>query len=442
MDNKKQKLLLEYLISSVDTFAVCQAIVQPEYFDPEFRNTAKFIKDYYSKYNALPDPAQIDAETNQVLTIQEIKADKIQYVSSEIERFCRNRAMEKAILASVSLSNDEDYGAIEQLMKDALLISLNRDLGLRYFDDPLSRLEKMAKDNPTIPTQWSEIDDLLFGGISRKELLIVSALPAGGKSITLANLGFNFIEQGLDVLYISLELSEEVIAQRYDAMFTGIGRKIWKQHISEIALRIDTAKNGKGHLDIKQMTTGTTALQIRAFLKEYHLFNGKMPDLLIIDYLDLMHPNEKIDLSDVWLKDKLCSEQLRDIGVNYNLATASASQLNRSAVNATHQDYSQISGGITKINTCDVYWSIIFNDTMKAKGEISFAIQKTRNSEGAGNTVHLKWDSKYMRIVDREINPDKLRFIAKGTKSQTLKDSLLSGVPTGTGLEGLLTSSR
>jgi replicative DNA helicase len=299
----------------------------------------------------------------------------------------------------------------------------------------------MAKDNPTIPTKWTELDDLLFGGISRKELLIVSALPAGGKSITLANLGFNFLEQGLDVLYISLELSQEVIAQRYDAMYTGIGRKIWKQHVSEIALRVSSSKEGKGNLDIKQLPTGTTAIQIRAFLKEYHLFYGKMPDLLIVDYLDLMYPNESVDLGDVWLKDKLCSEQLRDIGVDYNLATASASQLNRSAVNATHQDYSQISGGITKINTCDIYWSIIFTDTMKAKGEISFALQKTRNSDGSGNTIHLKWDSKHMRIVDRETDPDRLKFITKRDKAQSARDTILGDIPSGGGLEGLFASN-
>lgn len=438
MNNKKQKLLLEYLISSIDTFAICQAIIQPEYFDPEFRNAMKWIKKYYDQHHTTPNTDQIYAESGIELAKQEIKKDQIEYCSSEIERFCKRRAFENAILASPKNINEENYGAVMNAVKEALLVSLHKDLGLHYFEDPSARLEKMMAGNLSISTQWAEVDDLLFGGMSRKELLLFSALPGRGKSISLANLGFNFVEQGLNVCYISLELSEDVIAQRYDTMYTGISRRNWKQHVSEISVRVKSSSKGKGTLDIKQFPTGTTAAQIKSYLKEYYLHFNYMPDLLIVDYVDLMHPNEKIDLSDTFTKDKLCSEQIRDIGVEFNLLVASASQLNRSAVNAKQHDHSQIAGGISKINTADVYISINMTEQMQAAGEIAFVFQKTRNSDGAGKVVYLKWDSKHLRIIDRP-SAKPLGF-AKKDRAQTIKQELLVDEPTGDHLVDLIQS--
>lgn len=404
MDNKKQKLLIEYLMSSSDTFAICQSIVEPVYFDPELRSSVKFIKQYYDEYSTTPNPDQVQAESGIKLKIREISRDEIEYTTTEIEKFCRRRALEEAIITSAKLvGEDEDnFGDIEKMVRDAITISLHRNLGLRYFDTVEERMQRMLLENPVEPTGWKEIDDLLFGGISRKELLLVSANSGGGKSITLANLGFNFVNKGLNVLYISLELAEDIVAQRYDTMFTGVSRRDWKSHISEITTRVSSVRSKAGILDIVQMKSGTKANDIRSFLKEYHLHYGIDPDLLIVDYLDKMTPNEKIDLSDVWTKDKLVSEQVRDIGVDYNMFVATASQLNREAVKASHHDHSHIAGGISKINESDTYWSIVMTETMKAAGQIAFTLQKTRNSDGVGNTVYLKWDNKYLRILNQD----------------------------------------
>lgn len=429
VNDKKQKLLLEYLISSPDTYAICQGIINPDYFDPSLKNTVQFVKDYYEKYHTTPEPDQIEAETDVSLQRHEIKPDKVAFCTSEIEAFCKHNALERAILASVDLMSKGDYGQIETKIRDALLISLNKDLGLRYFEDPEERLEQMSAANYVISTGWKEIDDILFGGISRKELLLISANSGGGKSITLANLGLNLAEQGLNVLYISLELAENVIAQRYDTMITGISRRVWKDHKSEIA--VEVKKKGRqmqGDLRIKQMPSGTTANQIKAYLKEYYLHNNFMPDLLILDYLDLMNPNERVDLGNVWVKDKLCSEQLRDIGVEYDMAVASASQLNRSAVNATSHDHSQIAGGISKINTVDVYWSIVSNEVAMAAGEIVFQFQKTRNSDGVGKRVHLAWDQKTLRIHDKK-SPDSL-VLNTSAKKEKKQSSILDIITT------------
>ena len=404
MDNKKQKLLLEYLVNSSDTFAICQGIVQPQYFDPELRTAVSFIKKYFDEYNTTPDANQIRAEAGVDVKETEVSKDQIEYTTNEIETFCRRKALEQAVMNSPKLIAEGNYAAFETEVRDAVTISLHRNLGLRYFENPEERLKRMLEEDPVESTGWDELDELLFGGISRKEMVLVSANSGGGKSITLANLGLNFLLKKHNVLYISLELSEDVVAQRFDTMFTGISRKNWKSHISEITTRLANVEDEAGILDIVQMKSGTTANDIRAYLKEYYLHYGYMPDFLILDYLDKMFPNQKIDMSDVWTKDKLVSEQLRDIAVEFNMFLATASQLNREAVKATHHDHSHIAGGISKINESDTYWSITMTETMKAAGEIAFTLQKTRNSDGVGKMVYLRWDGSHLRILNRDNN--------------------------------------
>jgi len=447
MDTKKQKLLIEYLISSTDTFALCQNIVVSDYFDPEFRQAVSFIKEYYDEYSATPSPVQLVAESGVDFELHDIKTDEIKYCAAEIEKFCKHSAMRKASNALPALIKEGKYAEAEEVVKDAVMVSLTNELGLRYFEDVDARLERMLNENPTSPTMWSDIDEALFGGISRKEMLLVSANSGGGKSLVLANLGFNFVNNGLNVLYISLELSEDVVAQRFDTMFSGIGRKVWKENTEAIATRVTAAgENEKnGILDIVHMPSGTSAYQVRAYLKEYNLHYGMMPDMLVMDYLDKMSPNEQVSADNVFEKDKRCAEQLRDIGVDNNMFIATASQLNRSAVGATDHDHSQIAGGMSKINETDVYWSIIFTDQMRAMNKIIFILQKTRNSDGLGTQVHLKWDPQFLRIIDEDDNnqskPLEINLKQNTDKSnELLSDEAPAEQPSGNKLMDMLTN--
>ena len=402
----KQQLLLEYLVSSVDTFALCKSIVKPEYFDPELRRSVEFIHDYYDKYSSIPTSDQIEAESNLVLKARQVTRDQIAYCADEIEQFCRKKAMQQAIIQASKYIEKDDHGAIETLVRNALSVSLNRDLGISYFDKPLDRLEKQTLQPLRTPTKWTAFDDLLNGGLARKEILLFSANSGGGKSITLANLAVNMLEQGFNVLYLSLELSEELIAQRFDTMFTGIPSVLAQQKYRDIASSLVQIAPNMGRMQIKHMPSGTTANQIRAYLKEFELKNGIVPDLLIVDYLDIMGSNEKVSADNVWEKDKRAAEQLRDIAFDYNLYIATASQQNRSAIDAQELNQSHIAGGLSKVNTVDVYASVILTPTMKAAGEIGFSFLKTRNSDGVGKTIYLKWDNRCLRILNKTENVD------------------------------------
>lgn len=400
MNSKKQHLILDYLASSPDIFALCSGILKPKYFDPELRNTVMFMVEYYDEYHNIPTPDQIWAETDFEVELREITTDKFKYCCKEVEQFCRRSALREAIFAAPDLIENDDYGTLETAIKDAITISLNNNLGTNFFSDIEKTLNKLCTDQIVISTGWPDVDDLLHGGLQRKTLTLFSAGSGGGKSITMLNLGLNLIEQNYDVLYISLELSEELISERTTTAITGIGRGEIKANLTDAidGVRSYHSQKGKGNLIIKQMPSGVDCNDIKAYLKEYELTYGKIPDAIIVDYLDLMGATDKISSENVFAKDKSISEGLRNIAVEYDLLMITASQLNRSAVKADSLDHSHIAGGISKINTTDVYIAIILSETLKACGQIAFNFQKTRSSDGVGNTLFLAWDRIRLRI--------------------------------------------
>jgi len=252
-DTEKQKLLLEYLISSPDTFTLCRGIIKPEYFNIELKNAVHFVLSHFDKYNSLPDAKIIKAETKVQLNLHDAGPNEINYCAKEIETFCRYSGMKNAVFKSADMIDKGEFDGVSDLVKEALMISLTKDLGLRYFDDPKSRLERMLNGKGVEPTGWSEFDEAMYGGIGRKELILFSASSGGGKSITLANLGLNFLETKRNVLYVTLELDPDIVAQRFDTMITGISKKTWKDHVGEISEGVRLAGKNHGTLDIVYM---------------------------------------------------------------------------------------------------------------------------------------------------------------------------------------------
>lgn len=399
MDIKKQKLLIEYLISSSEIFSIVLPIVKSEYFDSEFRNSVKFIKQYYKEFNCLPDNDQILAETDNSFKLHDISQDKMDYCLKEIESFCKKKAIEKAILKSPDLLESGDYGKIEKLITDAVLVSLNKDMGVRYFEEPYKRLKDYLDNSSVISTGWSTIDQYLDGGISKKEMVIFSGNSGVGKSITLSNLCLNLCEQGLNVLYISLELSETMVARRFDSMVSLLNKKQIKENREMAAMKIELAAKKMGEIFIKRLPRGANANDIKSYLKEFQLKHKYIPDVLAVDYLDIMGTVEKISSSDIFTKDKLASEELYELGHEFNMYLLTASQQNRSAVGVKETDQSHIAGGISKINTTDICISLL---DYKNVGEIGFRFLKTRSSNGVGKQVGLKWDENVLRLKDFE----------------------------------------
>lgn len=406
MNNKKQRLLLEYLVSSPDIFALCSSIIEPKYFDPELRKAVKFIKGYYQEHNAIPDTNQIDVETDVVVKTRVITKDQFNYCCTEVETFCKQSAMKEAILAAPDLLDKEDYGTLEANIKNAVTVSLNKDLGVDFFAEARATLTRLLSSGATISTGWADVDEVLFGGLQRGQLVLFSAGSGGGKSITMQNLGLNLVAQGLNVLYLSLELSEELLAERMAYLLSGVGKLQMREKFEEMMYGISefSSTHTPGKMIFKQMPSGSNVNHFKSYIKEYELRHGHVPDAIIIDYLDLMNPTDKVSADNVFEKDKRVAEEIRNLGIEYNMIAITASQLNRSSVNADVINHSHIAGGISKINTADVYITIILSETLKAAGEVAFHYQKTRNSDGVGKTTYLKWNVKNLRISNKDQN--------------------------------------
>jgi len=399
--SEMQKLYLEMFLSDAGTFIRCQNIFDPLNFDQRYQDTASFITKYIDDYKVMPEVAIVNASCKIELQSIQLPKENYDWLMDEFENFSRHKGLERAIIESADLLEAGDYGPVEKLIKDAIQISLNKDMGTDYFEDPRARLTKLKDGNGQISTGWPSIDRKLYGGFNRGELNIFCAGSGGGKSLFLANLGVNWALQGLNVLYLTFELAEGLVSMRLDSMTTGIStREIFKS-IDDVELKVKMIGKKSGNIQIKYMPSGKNCNDIRAYLKEYQVKKGCKPDVLLIDYLDLMMPlSIKVSPSDLFVKDKYVSEEIRNLAMETQCVTVTASQLNRSAVEEIEFDHSHISGGLSKIMTADNVIGIFTSRAMKERGRYQIQFMKTRSSSGVGQKVDLEFNTETLRITD------------------------------------------
>jgi replicative DNA helicase len=319
----------------------------------------------------------------------------------EFETFCRHKALEKAILDSTDLLEQHDYGSVEALIKEASGVGLVSDFGLDYYENPKERLQWIKDQAGAISTGWKNFDQKLYGGLNRGELTVFAGGSGAGKSLFLQNLGVNWSQAGLNTVYLSLELSEQLSSMRIDAMVSEYATRDVMKNMDDVDLKVRMKGKGAGKFRIKQMSNGVNANDIRSFIREYEIQTGIKVDALLVDYLDLMMPiSGKVSPSDLFIKDKYVSEELRNLAVELNILLVTASQLNRGAVEEIEFDHSHIAGGISKIQTADNVVGIFTSNAMRERGRYQIQFMKTRSSSGVGSKVDLKFNPETLRIED------------------------------------------
>ena len=428
-DYEMQKLYLEMFLSDAETFIRCQNIFDPENFDQRLRDSAEFITKYVDEYKVMPEAQIVNASTKSEFQPAQLPKENYEWLMDEFENFSRHKGLERAIIKSSDLLESGDYGPVEKLIKDAIQISLNKDMGTNYFEDPRARLEKLKSSNGQISTGWPSVDKKLYGGFNRGELNIFCAASGGGKSLFLANLGVNWALMGLNVIYLTFELSENLVSMRLDSMTTGIGTRDIFRNIDDVELKVKMLEKKAGHLQIKYMPSGKNCNDIRAYLKEYQVKKGVKPDVILIDYLDLMMPlSVKVSPSDLFVKDKYVSEEIRNLAMETQCITVTASQLNRSAVEEIEFDHSHISGGLSKIMTADNVIGIFTSRAMKERGRYQIQFMKTRSSSGVGQKVDLEFNVETLRITDLGEDDDNGYSSNNNNKPQNPGGGIYSGL--------------
>jgi archaellum biogenesis ATPase FlaH len=401
-DYDVQKLYLELMLADAEVFVRCQGIFDHTLFDRKLQDAAEFINEYAKGYNVLPDYEMVNATCKvDMKRPEEVKEGHMDWLLDEFESFTRHKALERAIISSADLLEKSDYGAVEVMIKEAVQIGLARDMGTDYFADPRARLLGIKDKNGQISTGWPTMDKRLFGGFNRGELNIFAGGSGAGKSLFLANLGVNWALQGLNVVYLTLELSEALVSMRIDSMLTGIStREIFKD-LDDVEMKVKLIGKKAGMLQVKYMPSGKTANDLRAYLKEYEIKVGKKVDVLLVDYLDLLMPvSKKISPADLFIKDKYVSEELRNLAVEKGCIFVTAAQLNRGAVEEVEFDHSHISGGLSKIQTADNVFGIFTSRAMRERGRYQLQLMKTRSSSGVGMKIDLEFNIETLKITD------------------------------------------
>ena len=397
-----QRLFLEIMMQDAQSFVRVQNIYNEENFDRSLRSAAKFIREHADKHKTLPDRRQVSAVTNISLEeIPELNDGHLDWFMEEFEGFTRRQELERAILKSADLLEKGNFDPVEKLIKDAVQISLTKDLGTDYFDDPRARLMALKNNNGQNSTGWPALDRLLYGGFNRGELQIFAGGSGSGKSLFMQNLAVNWAQAGLNGCYLTLELSEGLCSMRIDSMMTNTSSKEIFKDIDTVEMKVKMMQKKAGALQIKYMPAQSTVNDIRAYLKELQVKTGKRVDFLCVDYLDLIMPvSAKVSPNDLFVKDKYVSEELRNLAKELNVLFVTASQLNRAAVEEIEFDHSQISGGISNINTADNVFAIFTSRAMRERGRYQIQLMKTRSSSGVGQKVDLEFDLETLRIRD------------------------------------------
>ena len=397
-----QKLYLELMLADAEVFVRCQGIFDHTLFDRKLQDAAEFINVYAKEYSVLPDYDMVNASCRVDLKRPEdVKEGHMDWLMDEFENFTRHKAIERAIIASADLLEKHNYGEVEAMIKEAVQIGLARDMGTDYFADPKGRLMGLKDKNGQISTGWPTLDRRLFGGMNRGELNIFAGGSGAGKSLFLANLGVNWALLGLNVVYLTLELSESLVSMRIDSMITGVSTKEIFRDLDDVEMKVKLIGKKAGMLQIKYMPSGKTVNDIRAYLKEYEIKCGKRVDVLLVDYLDLLMPiGKKISAENLFVKDKYVSEELRNLAMEKKVLCVTAAQLNRGAVEEVEFDHSHISGGLSKIQTADNVFGIFTSRAMRERGRYQIQLMKTRSSSGVGQKVDLEFNIESLKITD------------------------------------------
>ena len=423
-----QKLFLEMMMQDAASYVRVQNIYNPENFDRSLRTVAAFIKKHSDDHKTLPTYEQIRATTGvELKPVPELNEGHYDWFMQEFESFTRRQELERAILKSADLLEKGDFDPVEKLIKDAVQISLTKDMGTDYFADPKARIDRYFNSGGQVSTGWPQLDRLLYGGFSRGELNIFAGGSGSGKSLVMMNIALSWLQMGLSGVYISLELSEELCGLRTDAMLTDMSTKDIRKDIDTTTMKVRLVSKKAGQYRVKALPAQSTVNDIRSYLKEVQIQTGIKVDFVMVDYLDLLMPvSAKVSPNDLFVKDKYVSEELRNLAKELGVLFVTASQLNRSAVEEVEFDHSHISGGISKINTADNVFGIFTSRAMRERGRYQIQCMKSRSSTGVGQKIDLEYNIETMRITDPGLDsndgtgPAKVSSIMNQIKSKVM----------------------
>jgi replicative DNA helicase len=423
---KIEFLIIRNLLYNEDYLRKVLPFLKPEYFeDQNQRVVFEEILEFVSEYNNPPTKEVLSIETQKRTDVNEDQFNKIihlidclENISSEqnwlidtTEKWCRERAIYLALMEAIQLADgkgDKSKDSIPSILQDALAVSFDNHIGHDYFQDYEERYDFYTRKEEKLEFDIEYLNKITKGGIIKKTMTILMSPTGVGKSLALCHIAASTLLQGKNVLYITLEMSEEKIAERIDANllnvdikdFASLPKTIFDTKINSLS------KKTQGTLIIKEYPTASAhSGHFNSLLNELYLKKSFKPDLLVIDYMNICSSSRyKGNMSvNSYSYVKSIAEELRGLAVEHNVPLITATQVNRSGINNSDIDLTDTSESIGGPMTADLLLALISTEELEELGQIMIKQLKNRYSDP---TVHKRFvvgiDRAKMRLYDCE----------------------------------------
>ena len=432
-----QVKVLSSLLTHKEFLQNINDVLSEEYFDNQAHKwIIGEILNYYEEYHTTPTMEVLKVEMKKVenevlqLSIKEqlreayqASSSDLEYIENEFSSFCKNQQLKKALLNSVDLLNSGDFEAIRGLIDNALKAGAEKNIGHEYIKDTEARYREEART--TVPTPWDKFNNLMQGGLGNGDFGLIFGNPGGGKSWTLVALGGFAVKLGYNVLHYTLELGEDYVGRRYDAFFTGKSVDTLFKSKDKIE---EVVKELPGQLIIKEYAPGqATVNTLRAHIQKCNDLEFK-PDLIIIDYVDLLSSKKRTqdrkgEIDDIYVSTKGLAKELQ-------LPIWSVSQVNRAGAKDDVIEGDKAAGSYDKIMITDVAISLSRKKEDKVNGTGRFHFMKNRyGMDGMTFSVVADTSTGHFEVTDHHFDdsdsPAPVQQI-EGTNMNTLDRDLLA----------------
>jgi replicative DNA helicase len=419
--------VLSSLLTHKEFLVNIHDIISEEYFENQAQKWAiKEVLNYYDKYHTTPsldilkvELQKVDNEVLQISIKEQLKQafvtsdDDLEYVQEEFTNFCKNQQLKKALMSSVDLLKAGDFDGIRFIVDNALKAGQDKNIGHEYAKDIESRYRENSRE--IVPTPWPRINDLLQGGLGNGDFGLIFGNPGGGKSWSLVSLGGHAVKMGYTVLHYTLELGEDYVGKRYDAFFTKIPVNKVDAHKDQVAELIPQLP---GKLIIKEYPTGkATVSTIESHIAKATSM-GTKPDLVIIDYVDLLSSRKtnrerKDEIDDIYTSTKGLARQL-------DIPIWSVSQVNRAGANDNVIQGDKAAGSYDKIMITDFCMSLSRKKEDKVNNTGRFHLMKNRYGMD-GITFGIEADTSigHFTIKNEYDEDDESTTLAPTTRSNS-----------------------
>ncbi len=437
-----EQTILKNLIKNEDYTRKVLPFLKEEYFSNlEDRLLFKEVADFVLKYNQQPTFDALSIEIDNIRgstddtikniqeTLKELNSDPSStnedWLLDNTEKFCQEKAIYNAITESLEIMNGKGKltkGAIPTLLSDALAISFDPNVGHDYLENYVERYEHYHRVEERLPFDLEFFNKITKNGVPRKTLNVVMGGVGGGKSLTLCHFSASYLAMGKNVLYITLELAEEEVAKRIDANLMNITfddlqalpRDLYDKRISNLKHKT----NGK--LIIKEYATATAStIHFRSLLNELNLKKGFVPDVIMVDYLNIcassrIKPGNGVNS---YTYVKAIAEELRGLAVEFNVPIWSATQLTRSGYTSTDPGMEDTSESFGLPATADFFVALVVTEQLSQLNQIMVKQLKNRyNDPGLNKRFVIGVDRGKMKLYDVEASAQDLADSGQDTQ--------------------------